>query len=218
MRHPFSAWHVGAPYYVPPLVVGLCLCLLAFFAASGFWYAAVPFLVAGISALYFFRDPPRRIPVPTQDVVSPADGTVVAVEDLAESDHYGGPCKRISIFLSVFSVHVNRAPSQGQITEIRYKPGGYMNAMKAESSEMNESNAIWMTTPHGPMTVRQISGAVARRIVCVPKEGENLEKGQKIGMIKFGSRTELYLPAGAAVCVKPKDKVRGGSSVVARMG
>lgn len=215
MRHPFSAWRVGAPYYLPPLVVGLCL--LALFATSSLWYVALPFLAAGIFTLSFFRDPPRRIPAYPQEVVSPADGTVVAVEDLAETDHYGGPCRRISIFLSVFSVHVNRAPSEGHIKEIRYKPGGYMNAMKAESSEMNESNAIWMETPHGPMTVRQISGAVARRIVCVPKEGENLEKGQKIGMIKFGSRVELYLPSGAGVCVKPGDKVRGGSSVVARM-
>jgi phosphatidylserine decarboxylase len=141
---------------------------------------------------------------------------VAAVEELEETPHYKGPCRRISIFLSIFSVHVNRAPFDGTIQDIRRKHGGFLIATKPEASERNESNDVWLETPRGPMTVRQITGVVARRIVCRAKVGDTLAKGEKFGMIKFGSRTELYLPRSAEVCVTASDKVKAGTSVVAR--
>lgn len=166
--------------------------------------------------MLFFRDFPRAITASENEVVSPADGTIVAIEDLEETPHYDGPTRRVSIFLSILSAHVNRAPYEGAVTHVEYAPGKFKNAMNPESSRVNESNAVWFNTPRGPMTVRQISGAVARRIVCPAAPGMNLEKGEKFGMIRFGSRTELYLPPGTEVCVKLKDKVYAGSTVMAR--
>jgi phosphatidylserine decarboxylase len=215
LARPFSAWRTGAPYYLPLLVVGVVL--LFFLPYPWFWYVAVPLLGLGIFVLFFFRDPMRRIPAESDAVVSPADGAVTAVELLEETPFYDGPCKRISIFLSVFNVHVNRAPAAGSILAAEYKVGAFHNAMRADTSTLNESNTIYMDTDLGPMTVRQITGAVARRIVFICEVGDRVDKGAKIGMIKFGSRTELYLPVAAEVTVKLKDKVRGGATVVARL-
>ena len=134
-----------------------------------------------------------------------------------EDPFLGGPVWEITIFLSVFNVHVNRAPAAGSITRVEPREGRYANAMRADSSQINESNAIYLDTPHGPMTVRQISGAVARRIVCACAAGDSVEKGARLGMIKFGSRTELYLPPDAEFAVGMKDKVRGCSTIVARI-
>ena len=216
MSDSFSAWKEGAIHYLPTLVVG-AVCL--YFAARGYkgaWVGVVLFGCYGLFALLFFRDPSRAVTAEPREMVAPADGVVVGIEDLDESPHYGGPCRRVSVFMSVLDVHVNRAPFDGTVRAIKYRPGKYKNAMKAESSELNESNAVWMDTEHGPVTVRQISGAVARRIVCKAKVGETLARGERFGMIKLGSRTELYLPRDAEVCVKMKEKVRGGVSVVAR--
>jgi phosphatidylserine decarboxylase len=212
----FSAWKEGAFQYIPTLVAAM---VFAFLIARGYrtaWAGAILFGLYTLFALFFFRDPARAIPGADSDIVSPADGKVVAIEDLGATPHYEGPCRRISIFLSPFNVHVNRAPVQGTVSKILYQHGQYINAMKPEASERNESNALWMQTPYGPVTVRQISGAVARRIVCRAAVGRTLERGQKFGMIKLGSRTELYLPPGTEICVKIKDKVRAGSSIVAR--
>ena len=216
MSDSFSAWKEGAVHYLPTLVVG-AVCL--YFAARGYkgaWVGVVLFGCYGLFALFFFRDPSRAVSAAPLEMVAPADGVIVGIEGLEESPHYGGPCRRVSIFMSVLNVHVNRAPYEGTVREIKYRTGKFKNAMKAESSELNESNAVWMDTEHGPVTVRQISGAVARRIVCKAKVGETLARGERFGMIKLGSRTELYLPRDAEVCVKMKEKVRGGVSVVAR--
>lgn len=178
-------------------------------------FAAVPLALAAFT-MYFFRDPDRAISDAPGDVVSPADGTVVGVEDLESSPHYDGPCKRISIFLSVFNVHVNRSPFEGAVEEVVYRPGRFRNAMRADTTDVNESNTIRLSTLRGPMTVRQISGLIARRIVCKCEVGDTLARGEKFGMIKFGSRTELYLPPDARICVKLRGRVAGGSTVVAR--
>lgn len=211
----FSAWRTGAPYYMPLLAAGVLLAV----ALPGIWklYLAVPLLGAGIFVLCFFRDPERAASDDPDAIVSPADGTVVGIEALDDSPYYDGPCTRVSIFLSVFNVHVNRAPADGTIVRVEPREGRYANAMRADSSQINESNAIYMDTPHGPMTVRQISGAVARRIVCACAPGDAVAKGARLGMIKFGSRTELYLPPGAEVAVGLKEKVRGSSTVMARL-
>ncbi len=212
MKRPFTSWTVGAPYYLPLLLAaGILIAVGGAMLKPG-----VVFLLLGLFALNFFRDPPRRIPTEPGAVVSPADGVVTAIEDMAETEHYVGPCRRVSIFLNVFNVHINRCPADAGVVDIRYKKGKYLNAMNPESSRVNESNAIWLDSVHGPMTVRQVSGAIARRIVCMTTPGECLVRGEKFGMIKFGSRTELYLPPGTEVCVRVGEKVRGGSTTVAR--
>jgi len=212
----FSAWREGVAHYVPAFVL-LFACLYP--ACRGHhwaWIGVAVFLFYGVFSLFFFRDPERAISAEAGDVVSPADGTVVAVEDLAQTPHYNGPCRRISIFLSILSVHVNRAPFEGTVRDIRRREGGFLIATKPEASEKNVSNDVWIETPRGPMTVRQITGMIARRIVCKAKVGDTLARGERFGMIKFGSRTELYLPLSADVCVKVAEKVKGGTSVVAR--
>jgi phosphatidylserine decarboxylase len=215
LKKPFSGWQEGLRFYAPPFVLGLALLVLGggnpLAGLAGSLLLVVAFAVAA-----FFRDFPRTITAAPQELVSPADGTVVAVEELDDSPHYNGPCIRISIFLSVFNAHLNRAPWDGTVVDVRYLPGKYLDARNPESSKVNESNAVWLDTPKGPMTVRQISGAVARRIVCPVKAGETLAKGEKFGMIRFGSRTELYLPRTAQVSVAPGLAVRAGLSVLAR--
>ena len=214
MKRTFSAWREGAILYAPWFLVGAAVVALTW-PGRGVALGAV--LVAmGLFALFFFRDPPRAIPQEAGGVVSPADGTVVGVEDLAENVHYDGPCRRISIFLSLFNVHINRAPVAGTVRLITYQPGGFKAAMAAETTDCNEANTVHLDTEHGPVTVRQISGLVARCIVCRAGVGDRFEKGEKFGMIKFGSRTELYLPPETEVCVTLKDKVRAGASMVAR--
>jgi len=213
---PFSAWREGARYYVPLLVLaaGTYVVLRSHGPYVHAWWLV---LALGLGVLAFFRDPPRNSGAPANELVSPADGAVVAVEDLDETPHYEGPCRRVSIFLSIFSVHVNRAPCAGTVRKVAHAPGRYMNAMRAESSRVNESNAVWLDTGGGAVTVRQISGAVARRIVCRTQVGDRLSRGEKFGMIKLGSRTELYLPPGTEVRVALKQRVRAGATVVARL-
>ncbi|MBX7258531.1 MAG: phosphatidylserine decarboxylase family protein [Candidatus Hydrogenedentes bacterium] len=216
MKQPFSAWREGLPYYLPPFLVGIILLALPW---GGVWthWAGVIGVLAGAYVLFFFRDPRRAVPASANAVVSPADGTIVGIEDLESTPHYDGPCRRVSIFLSVFSVHVNRAPFDGTVEGIAYKEGAFKNAMRADTTDINESNTLRFRTEHGLMTVRQISGAVARRIVCRCAVGDSLKKGEKFGMIKFGSRTELYLPPGTKICVTLKQKVSGGATVVAEV-
>ncbi|MFO7976011.1 MAG: phosphatidylserine decarboxylase family protein [Candidatus Hydrogenedentota bacterium] len=213
MTQEFNAWKVGLPYYLPCLIIGI---LLAFVFRNSYWvWLSVPFLLFGGFALFFFRDPPRVTSADTHDIVAPADGRIITIDDLENTPHYKGPCKRIAIFMSLFDAHVNRSPVSGTVYRIEYKPGQFMPAMKKEASEVNEANTLYMDSDHGRITVRQIAGIVARRIVCVVEEDHNLEQGQKFGMIRFGSRAELYLPPDTVPCVKLNDKVKAGISVVA---
>lgn len=211
MNKPFSGWKEGLPFYGPVLVAAV---ILGYIPVIG-WFAA-PVGLLGLAMALFFRDFPRTITAASHEVVSPADGTVVAIEDLDESPHYHGPTRRVSIFLSVFNAHLNRAPYPGTVTAVKYAPGLFKDARLPETSKVNESNAVWMDTDKGPITVRQISGAVARRIVCPVAEGTVLGKGEKFGMIRFGSRTELYLPAGTEVTVALNQSVYAGTTVMAR--
>lgn len=214
MKAKISGWRIGAPFYVPALVFGVGIVAWAYTAGHSLWglFALIP----GLFALNFFRDPQRVISPSPRDVVSPADGVVTSVETLDATPWYAGRCIRISIFLNVFNVHVNRTPADATITKIEYKKGLFKSAMAADSGEVNEANTLWLKTPHGPMTVRQIAGLIARRIICPAQAGETLLKGERFGMIRFGSRTELYLPPSAEVLVRVGAKVNGGASVVAR--
>lgn len=197
--------------------------LLALVIAGGCyrWWLAVPPALVLAWAVSFFRDPQRRVPTQGGLVVSPADGKVVEITRLERDDFIGGPAVRIGIFLSVFNVHVNRAPLACRVIQLDYRPGEFLNALDPASAVRNESMWIGLEEPAPPyrrLVCRQISGAIARRIVCDLRPGEALDRGQKFGMIKFGSRTELILPdePGLVIEAKPGDKVCGGTSVLAR--
>lgn len=179
------------------------------------WLALMPG-AAFAYVLWFFRDPERPIPPDPLDIVSAADGRVIAVDTVEEPWHVHAPMKRVAVFLSVFNVHVNRAPAAGRVAKIHHHAGEFLDARHPEVDVRNEAMNWLLETPHGPLVLRQIAGLIARRIVAWSSEGENLEKGQRFGMIRFGSRTDVYLPLDCEVLVQPGQKVRGGSSVIAR--
>ena len=224
MEKSFNATREGLPYFGTLLGIGIGLVILYIFLHGipvwiryGILTASILFLLLGFFSLFFFRDPHRESNAEENAVLSPADGKIVGIETLTSSPHYDGPCIRISIFLSIFNVHVNRMPWGGCIRDIRYKKGQFKNAMKSETSECNEANDIWIDTSAGLMVVRQISGMIARRIVCVVKPGDTLSRGEKVGMIRFGSRTELYLPPGTDINIKMGQKVKAGLTIVAHI-
>ena len=172
-------------------------------------------------ALMFFRDPQRQTLQDDSILLAPADGRIVDIERVDEGDFIGGPALRIGIFLSIFSTHINRAPCDARVEKITYRPGKYLNAMNRLAGKVNESNNLSLvrtSQPKDRLVVRQISGAIARRIVCAVREGQQLAGGERFGMIKFGSRTELYLPAGGNVecLVRLGDKVKAGMTPLAK--
>jgi phosphatidylserine decarboxylase len=193
-------------------------------AIVGFWYhpalAVSPAILLAF-VLYFFRDPTRVVPQEPGLLVSPADGTVAEVARLDHDEFVGGPAMRIGIFLSIFNVHINRAPAESRVIRLRYAPGEFLNALNPQSAIRNES--LWIgleeeSPPHRRLVVRQIAGLIARRIVCNLRSGQRVARGHKFGMIKLGSRTELIFPdeEGLRVLAQVGQKVAGGSTVLAR--
>jgi phosphatidylserine decarboxylase len=184
-----------------------------------FWVLPAAALLVWLEIVWFFRDPERVIPADADAFVSPADGTVTNVEEVDEPEF--GRALRISIFLSVFNVHVNRLPCAATVTSVRYFPGAFLDARNTEAAVRNEQLWIDLEQAGGsrPVRVKQISGAIARRIVCWLKARDSVAKGERLGMIKLGSRTDLLVPAGQAreVCVKVGDKVRGGATILLRV-
>ncbi|MBI3837078.1 MAG: phosphatidylserine decarboxylase family protein [Planctomycetia bacterium] len=213
---PFARWGLAELQ-----LMGYPLLALTISGAWFAWYLAmVPGVVLG-SLVYFFRDPRRHVPEGAGLLVSPADGTVAEISALAHDDFIGGPAVRIGIFLSIFNVHINRAPAESRVIRLRYSPGAFLNALNPESTIRNEN--LWIgleeeSSPHRRLVVRQIAGLIARRIVCDLRSGEVVARGHKFGMIKLGSRTELIFPAetGLQVLAKIGDKVQGGCTVLAR--
>lgn len=182
---------------------------------TGRWgWAILPLLLAAFF-LWFFRDPERTIPQEPGLIVSPADGKVTEVTRIATPE---GERLRLSIFLSVFDVHVNRSPAAGVLREVRYTKGEYLNALNPASAERNERNLAVLDCPEGyQISFVQIAGLLARRIVFNKRSGDRLARGQRVGLIKFGSRTDILLPGHAQPLVKVGDRVQGGSSVLARI-
>jgi phosphatidylserine decarboxylase len=179
------------------------------------WVWAIPALLFAAFFLWFFRDPHRAIPPERGLIVSPADGKVTEVARISTPD---GERLRLSIFLSVFDVHVNRSPVEGILREVRYRKGKYLNAMNPACSEINEQNLAVVDCIEGyQVSFVQIAGLLARRIVFNKKPGEYLERGERVGLIKFGSRTDMVFPGHAEVLVKPGDRVSGGASIIARI-
>lgn len=175
------------------------------------------FVPLALFVINFFRDPEREIPADKGSIVSPADGRVIKVERVSDTRFTGGDARMICIFMNVFNVHVNRAPASGRVTKVLYNPGKFFNASYDKAALENEQNCLVMETPGGKrFAFNQIAGLIARRIVCHAKAGDELGKGQRFGMIRFGSRVDVYLPLECAVSVKIGDKVSAGSSVIAR--
>jgi phosphatidylserine decarboxylase len=174
------------------------------------------FLALTFFVSFFFRDPLRVVPADPDLIVSAADGLVVGVEEYEEPDFHLGPMRRISVFLSVFDVHVNRSPVEGRVKSTVYRAGKFLDARHHDAATLNECRAWWLETARGPVAVRQIAGLIARRIVAWAEEGSPLARGERIGMIRFGSRTEVFVPIECTVLVKPGDRVSGASTPIAR--
>src|SRR2546422_7304257 len=197
----------GYTFGIPPLLLGGVAYLLH-------WnVVAVVLLLFALFVFSFFRDPERVIPAEPGAVVSPGDGRVVVVTD---EENAGRPGKRISIFLAVWNVHVNRSPVAGTITNMEYRPGKFLAAMRERASAENEQNVFTLSTEAGEMVFKQIAGLIARRVVSWKKPGEKVARGERIGLVRFGSRVDVWVPKEAKILVKLGENVKGGSSVLAR--
>jgi phosphatidylserine decarboxylase len=201
----------GWPFILGALVVAVII---------GFWFGrvwSVPFLVAAAFFVFFFRDPDRQVPTGSNLVVSPADARVMVAGATVWPGAPAGEWTTISMFLSPMDVHVNRTPVSGTVTRVEYHPGQFLPAYKKEAGELNEWTEVWFNRPGGPVVVRQIVGILARRIVCRLKEGDAVTTGQRFGVMKFGSRIDLFLPRTATILVKVGDKVVGGETTLATL-
>jgi len=192
---------------VPLLMLG-CAAFLMHWTIAG-----VLLVCLALFVFSFFRDPERVIPADAGAVVSPADGRVVVVTD---EENGGRPGKRISIFLAIWNVHVNRSPAAGTITQMEYRPGKFLAAMRERASFENEQNVFSLTTDAGEMVFKQIAGLIARRVVSWKKPGDTVLRGERIGLVRFGSRVDVWLPREAEILVKLGENVKGGSSALAR--
>jgi phosphatidylserine decarboxylase len=197
----------GYTFGLPPLALGGVLFLLQ-------WYIAAGVLVfLALFVFSFFRDPERVIAAEEGAIVSPADGRVMVVKDEANA---GRPGRRISIFLAIWNVHINRSPAAGTITQLEYRPGKFLAAMKERASVENEQNLFTLSTEAGELVFKQIAGLIARRVVSWKKPGDRLARGERIGLMRFGSRMDLWVPKEAEIVAKVGDHVKGGTSILAR--
>src|SRR5271155_123508 len=192
---------------LPPIFAGL-LCLI-----PGWKWPAGVLVFLGLFVFYFFRDPERQIPAEQGAVVSPADGRVVEIVDEPLD---GNPGKRVSIFLSIWDVHIQRAPVAGRIASVVYRPGRFYAAFRKSASTENEMNVIYMKAPGGTLVFKQIAGAIARRVLCWKREGEVVTLGERVGMIRFGSRVDIWLQPEVEVVVRRGQQVKGGESILAK--
>jgi len=204
---PGSMVKEGYYFGLPPLALSGVSFLLH-------WYlTAAILLFLALFVFSFFRDPDRVIPNKPGAIVSPADGRVVVV---TEEENAGRPGQRVSIFLAIWNVHVNRAPASGTIAKLEYKPGKFFAAMRERASAENEQNVFTLSTDAGEMVFKQIAGWIARRVVSWKKVGEQVARGERIGLVRFGSRVDVWLPREAEILVKVGENVKGGSSLIAR--
>lgn len=205
-----------APQAYPASVVLAAVGLLAL--GLGWSWLALGALGLALANLAFFRNPSRVIPQGDRRVVSPADGRVVEVTKLDDPDEFVGPAWRIAIFLSVFNVHINRAPLSGRVRAVRRRGGRFLAAFRSDASERNVQLRLDLEGPGGTrIGVSQITGLIARRIVCHASEGGTLERGEPYGLICYGSRAEVYLPMRSEIAVRPGDRVRGGATILAEV-
>ena len=196
------------------------LAILFFLALASWFFSAwlsVLFLVLILYTFFFFRDPDRNIPADRNAVLAAADGTVTDISEVDETEVLKTRMRRVGIFLSIFDVHTNRAPIEGRITYRQHHEGLCLDARSQDCSEKNEAMTWGIENPRVTVVVRQLTGAIARRIVAWAQVGDQLARGERFGMIRFGSRTEVYLPLTASVLVKAGEHVAGGSTIIARL-
>ncbi|MHB9099632.1 MAG: phosphatidylserine decarboxylase family protein [Syntrophales bacterium] len=202
----------GVPFIIPLGVVTLA----AFIA--GFTWIGVLILLATLFVIWFFRNPERTMPENPLQIISPADGRVIGIEEAASVEYPGRSFLKISIFMNIFNVHVNRIPFSGEVLSIRYKPGKFLSANLDKASALNERNTVLIRTSDGREIITvQIAGLIARRIVCWLKEGMKVTKCERFGLIRFGSRVELFLPTDSILLVKKGDKVRAGETPIGEL-
>jgi phosphatidylserine decarboxylase len=195
-------------------VILVLLAVVAWFVSG--WLSLL-FTVLFFCTVAFFRDPNRRVPPDPLVIVAAADGTVTDISELDENEVLKRKTRRVGIFLSIFDVHTNRAPIDGRVIYRQHREGLCLDARRPECSEKNESMTWALENPRVAIVIRQLTGAIARRIVAWAEIGDELKKGQRFGMIRFGSRTEVYLPLAATVLVKVGDHVLGGSTIIAQL-
>jgi phosphatidylserine decarboxylase len=208
----------GFPFIGVAVVLAAAAWLLAGSSAGGAGVQAVAVLLTllALFTVWFFRDPRRRVPDAPGLVLAPGEGRVILVGEADEPTFLGGRARKISIFLSIFDVHVQRAPLAGKVAHRTYRPGAYAVAWLDKASDDNEQASLGLETPHGKVLVRQIAGLVARRIVTDPVEGQRVEQGERIGLIRFGSRVDLFLPLEWELTCAVGDRARVGVTVLAR--
>ena len=203
-----------APEGRSPVVFLLIALLLSILFQN--WYVCILFALFTIAVALFFRDPDRESTAEDNIILSPADGTVITIDESVPP--FGGPKqKHVAIFMSVANVHVNRMPVDGKIEQIKHESGKFIVASRQESCDLNERNSIKISSKFGEITVVQIAGLVARRIVCYLREGQEVPRNQRLGIIKFGSRVDTYLPGNCKILVKLGDKTKAGETLLGRM-
>ena len=209
MNHHWIIAKQGFPFIVP---LGILAVAFAVFGKIG---VSIPFFLLTIFVIWFFRNPERRPPLDVNVIVSPADGKVIRIEDVLENDLINGPSKKISIFMNVFNVHVNRIPYSGTVEAIRYREGKFFSANLDKASALNEKNSVLIKTESDKkILTEQIAGLIARRIECWVTKGMCVNKGDRFGLIRFGSRLDVFLPADADISVSVGDKVRAGETPI----
>ncbi len=209
----------GYRFLIPTLV--LSLALFAVWALCCCWLSlvlAIVFLLLSLFVAFFFRDPERNVPPGENLIVSSADGKVIAITPFEQSDFIDGKGTLISVFMSVFNVHVNRAPVSGRVEFCEHHPGKFFPAFKEKASLENEQTRLGLESKYGKVVVKQIAGIIARRIVCRIRPGDHLSGGQRFGMIRFGSRVDLFLPENVELRVELNQKVKAGESVIGAFG
>lgn len=201
----------GLIFILPSLLMGLLMII------PGWWAGSIFFLLLAFAFAFFFRDPGRKPPEGQALVLSPADGKVIKIEDYADHPDLQGPGKVISIFLSLLDVHITRSPMRAGVKRVDYHPGKFFPAYREEAVQQNESNSLLLAGAAGPVMLKQMVGVAARRIKCYVKPGDELMPGQKIGLMYFGSRVDLYLPDKIELKVVLNQKVKGGLTIIGEL-
>ena len=213
----------GRPFIIISAFVALALVLWAAgvgglgFGGPGRWAVALAAVLVAAWVAYFFRDPERAGDRGERLIVAPADGKVVLITDVEEPSFLGGRARRVSIFMNVFSVHVNRYPVSGTVRHVRYAKGKFRNAVTPESSAENEQMSVGIDAPGGRVLVRQIAGLIARRIITYSQDGEHVRQGERMGLIRFGSRVDVFVPPDATLMVALGQQTAAGATVIAEL-
>jgi phosphatidylserine decarboxylase len=206
-----------------PFIGGATILALGAFAFAlgrksyALWILAVVLTIVALWVAYFFRDPERTGPRGDQFVIAPADGLVLPVMQVDEPSFLRGGAQRVSIFMNIFNVHVNRYPIDGKVSYVHYNPGKFLSAHRDKASLENEQMSVGITSPRGPVLVRQIAGLIARRIVNYSRDGQQASQGSRFGLIRFGSRVDVFVPRNAIIKVRPGEKVVAGTTVIAEL-